>query len=95
VREGWGLVVTEANAMGTPAIGYNVPGLRDSIRDGKTGLLCDPNPEAMAEKAIELLRDNDLWERLSKDALSWAGEFNWDRSAEEFLKMLDGNVQKR
>ena len=29
VREGWGLVVTESNAMGTPAVAYNVPGLRD------------------------------------------------------------------
>lgn len=95
VREGWGLVVTEANAMGTPAIGYNVPGLRDSIRDGKTGLLCEPDPEAMAGKAIELLSNNALRERISRDALTWAGEFNWDRSAEEFLKTLDGNVLKR
>src|SRR3712207_382769 len=38
VREGWGQVVTEANAMGTPAIGYHVLGLRDSIRHGETGI---------------------------------------------------------
>lgn len=88
VREGWGLVVTEANAMGTPAIGYNVHGLRDSIRDGETGLLCEPNPEAMAGKAFELLGDNTLREKLSRNALAWAGEFNWDRSAEEFLKAV-------
>ncbi len=31
VREGWGLVVTEAAASGTVSIGYDVPGLRDSI----------------------------------------------------------------
>ena len=31
VREGWGLVVTEAAASGTVAIGYDVAGLRDSI----------------------------------------------------------------
>ena len=39
VREGWGLVVTEANAMGTPAIAYDNPGLRDSIVDEKNGHL--------------------------------------------------------
>lgn len=88
VREGWGLVVTEANAMGTLAIGYNVHGLRDSIKDGKTGLLCEPNPEAMAEKAFELLSDNALLEKLSRNALTWAGEFNWDKSVEEFLKAV-------
>ena len=32
VREGWGLVVVEANAVGTPAVGYDVQGIRDSIR---------------------------------------------------------------
>lgn len=89
VREGWGLVVTEANAMGTPAIGYNVHGLRDSIRDGDTGLLCQPNPEAMAGKAIELLNDNDLQKRLSKDALEDSRKFNWDISAMETIMILE------
>lgn len=37
--EGWGLVVTEAAARYTPAIGFDVPGLRDSIEDGVTGVL--------------------------------------------------------
>src|SRR5207253_2516798 len=44
VREGWGLVVTEANSFGTPAIGYDVPGLRDSIRNLETGVLVKPTP---------------------------------------------------
>lgn len=89
VREGWGLVVTEANAMGTPAIGYDVHGLRDSIRDGETGLLCEPDPEAMAGKAIELLNDNDLQKRLSKDALEDSRKFNWDITAMETLRVLE------
>ncbi|GAA2595779.1 glycosyltransferase family 4 protein [Streptomyces axinellae] len=37
--EGWGLVVTEAAARGTPAIGFDIPGLRDSVEDGVTGVL--------------------------------------------------------
>ena len=31
VREGWGLNVSEASAVGTPTIGYDAPGLRDSV----------------------------------------------------------------
>lgn len=89
VREGWGLVVTEANAMGTPAIGYDVHGLRDSIRDGETGLLCDGNPEAMADMAVGLLEDEARRERLSGNGLEWAGEFDWDRSAVETLRILE------
>lgn len=92
VREGWGLIITEANAMGTPAIGYNINGLRDSIKDGETGLLCEPNPAAMAEKAVELLLDDRMRKRLSRNALKWAGEFDWERSTDEFLKTVEESI---
>jgi glycosyltransferase involved in cell wall biosynthesis len=48
VREGWALTVDEAAAMGTPTIGYDRPGLRDSIPLA-AGLLVKPNPVALAE----------------------------------------------
>ena len=38
-REGWGLNVIEANAMGTPAIVYPVPGLVESTVHEETGLV--------------------------------------------------------
>jgi glycosyltransferase involved in cell wall biosynthesis len=38
-REGFGTIVIDAAAMGVPAIGSNISGLRDAIEDGKTGLL--------------------------------------------------------
>ena len=38
-REGFGSIVIDAAAMGVPAIGSNIPGLVDSIEDGKTGIL--------------------------------------------------------
>ncbi len=88
IREGWGRVVIEANALGTPAIGYNVPGLRDSIRNGYNGLLCEPNPRAMAESIELLYEDEELRYKLSENALDWARRFNWDESAERFEKIL-------
>ncbi|MCD6411314.1 MAG: glycosyltransferase family 4 protein [Thermoplasmata archaeon] len=88
VREGWGRVVIEANAMGTPAIGYDIPGLRDSICDGKTGLLCDPNPRAMAENIKMLYEDEGLRKRLSENALKWSKNFSWDESAKRFYEIL-------
>lgn len=54
LREGWGLVVDEAAAMGTPTIGYDVPGLRDSI-PAANGVLVPPNPVALAEQLIARL----------------------------------------
>lgn len=92
LREGWGLVVTEANAMSTPAIGYNIHGLRDSIKNGETGLLCEPTPESMSEKALELLENNYLRKRLSENALNWSRQFDWNESANKFLEVLNANL---
>ncbi len=52
VREGWGLVVTEAASVGTPSIGYDVPGLRDSI-PASGGLLVAPTPRSLASRIVE------------------------------------------
>lgn len=90
-KEGWGITVIEANACGTPCIAYDVPGLRDSIRDGRTGLLIkeDGDVEALAESIVEVLRNDSLRKNLSKKALKWASSFSWDKSAEEFMNVLE------
>ncbi len=54
VREGWGLTVTEAASAGTPAIAYDVPGLRDSVA-ASGGYLVRPSPSALARRVTELL----------------------------------------
>jgi glycosyltransferase involved in cell wall biosynthesis len=89
VREGWGISIIEANAMGTPAVGYAVRGLRDSIRDNITGYLVPPGDYfALAKKAIEVLSNSDVRLRLSNDALLWSREFSWDDAAKDFLGFL-------
>lgn len=47
VREGWGLVVSEAAAVGTATIAYGVPGLVDSV-PAAGGMLVEPRPDALA-----------------------------------------------
>jgi glycosyltransferase involved in cell wall biosynthesis len=54
VREGWGLSVSEAALCGTPAVGYGVPGLVDSIR-ASGGELTEPHPSALADALIRFL----------------------------------------
>lgn len=55
VREGWGLTVSEAAAMGTPSIGYRAPGLVDSI-PASGGHLVDENPTALAAALIDFFQ---------------------------------------
>jgi glycosyltransferase involved in cell wall biosynthesis len=89
VREGWGLIVTEANAMGTPAIGYDVPGLRDSIRHRETGItVVEKTPAAMAQQTVSLLRDSDRLFKYSRNALEFSRQFSWDNTVSLFEKFL-------
>jgi glycosyltransferase involved in cell wall biosynthesis len=55
VREGWGLNVSEAAAVGTPTIGYDSPGLRDSI-PMSGGLVVTVSPDALAQAIIDFFQ---------------------------------------
>jgi glycosyltransferase involved in cell wall biosynthesis len=88
VREGWGLVVTEANACGTPAIVYDVPGLRDAVRHQSTGLVVKPIPAEMAAAMIQLWDDRAMYERLATEASRWSATFSFDVSATTVYRAL-------
>ena len=81
VREGWGLVVSEANACGTPAIVYNVPGLRDSVRNEETGLIVEPRAVHLCAGMIRLTGDPALYGRLADEAKRWSSTFTFDEAA--------------
>ncbi|MCL4355468.1 MAG: glycosyltransferase family 4 protein [Nitrososphaerota archaeon] len=79
---GWALTPLEANAAGLPVITTRagpVLGSTDVVQDGRNGLLLDKlTPEAMATKIAVLVDDEGLRERLSKQALEFAREYDWD-----------------
>ncbi len=89
VREGWGLNVIEANALGVPAVAYDAPGLRDSVRNQETGLLVENgNIKDLAEKTISVLSDEMLRKTLSVNALNYSKQFSWEITAREFMKLI-------
>ena len=90
IREGWGINVIEANACGTLAVAYDIPGLRDSIINEKTGLLVKENGdvEKLAEAIIRVLESEVLRKVLSVNALEYSKNFSWDKAAQEFEKIL-------
>jgi glycosyltransferase involved in cell wall biosynthesis len=86
VKEGWGITVIEANAVGTPVVATDAPGLRDAVRDGETGLLVADGPAdafalRLAERVAVLLDDPALCARLSLGALAWSKRFGWEATA--------------
>jgi len=67
VKEGWGLIVSEAASQGTPAIVYDVDGLRDSVQHDRTGLIVSENtPGGLAAGIHVLLSDHVKYEILQR-----------------------------
>lgn len=89
VREGWGLVNIEANAVGTPVIGYNVLGTKDSIVDGRTGLLVESGDYKQLARAILDLTNRSEYLTFRRNALEWSKRFTWDQAKDRSLKFIN------
>jgi glycosyltransferase involved in cell wall biosynthesis len=90
-KEGWGLTVMEANACGAPAVASDVPGLRDSVRNERTGLLVPYGDlDAWTAAMLRLLREEATWRRLRAGALEWAAGFTWDAVADQTQALVEG-----
>jgi glycosyltransferase involved in cell wall biosynthesis len=93
-KEGWGISNVEAAACGTPAVASDSPGLRESVRDGRTGLLVPHGDRvALAQAFSRLARDPALVARLGTEARAFAETLSWDRAADQTDAHLHATVQ--
>ncbi|MEZ5359106.1 MAG: glycosyltransferase family 4 protein [Candidatus Zixiibacteriota bacterium] len=88
LKEGWGLTNIEANSCGTAVVAARTPGLRDSVKDGYSGLLYEyGDVESLAASTKNLLTDTEKRAKLEQGGLEWASRFNWDNAAAKFLEL--------
>ena len=83
----------EAGARGLPVIASNVNGLRDSVRDGITGLLVPHGDHrAFADALVNLLGDPERRADMSAAGIEWAAAHSWERSTNELRMVLASTV---
>lgn len=90
VKEGWGLIVTEANSQGTPAIVYNVDGLRDSVINDQTGLVCKKNnPENLSSNIVNLLSNTFRYRKLRENCWEHCKNTNFHKVDRNFFEFIN------
>ncbi len=88
-REGFGMVVVEANACGLPVVVINSPlnAAVDLIDNGKNGFIAEANARDLREKIIKALKQS---QKMRTDCIQSARQYDWD----EILKNLDKFYQE-
>jgi glycosyltransferase involved in cell wall biosynthesis len=93
LMEGWGIVVAEAAARGTPTIGFDVPGLRDSVIDGETGVLADTGARFTSAWAT-LALDDARRARMGAAARGFAARMRWGSAVERFAAVVEEAITR-
>ncbi len=87
--EGHPLAPVECLASGTPVVASDLPGLRQTIREGVNGLLVPPgDPGALAEAVCGALADAAALDRMSRAARPSIEPFLWERRIAEFEALV-------
>lgn len=93
-HEGWGIGIIEAALCGTPALGYDAPGVRDAVQDGATGVLVSDD-DAFADRWVALAGDPEWRQRLGAAAAERAATFTWARTVDQFLEAAEAAIRDR
>jgi glycosyltransferase involved in cell wall biosynthesis len=84
--EGWGLVVMEAAARETPTLGFDVPGVRDSVVDGRSGVLARSD-DGLVGAWTQLAADGPGRHAMGRWARARARQFSWSSTVDRFLEV--------
>jgi glycosyltransferase involved in cell wall biosynthesis len=88
--EGFGLVLIEAMAAGVPVVATDVPGIRDVVRDGVTGILVPvARPDELARAIRAITNSPELRDSLVRAALDDVRHrFTWDVVLPQYRRLL-------
>ena len=87
--EGFGIAYVEAAQYGIPSLGGKDGGASDAIDHDKTGLICDGNNLDEIYSSLNSMIENKRYIELGKNAKEYVLKFQWDKTIEEYKKILN------
>jgi glycosyltransferase involved in cell wall biosynthesis len=89
--EGFSLAALEALSCGKPLITTDVPGAREMMVDGVTGVIVPrENPEALARAMEKLINDRQARTRMGKSARQYiVSRFTWENVAKQYRDLYE------
>ena len=96
-KEGFGNVIVEAMACGTPVVSTNSPfsGPGEIIENKKNGILIPArDPKALSEAILELLSNSSLRKKIAAQGIRRAQNFSVDKSVREYQNLFEQLLNK-
>jgi glycosyltransferase involved in cell wall biosynthesis len=92
-QEGFGIVFLEAMACGKPVVASRAAAVPETVVDGETGLLTDPDdPKALAQALFAFLSDPDCRRAAGEAGRRRVEQYRADRVAESFLLRVQAGL---
>jgi glycosyltransferase involved in cell wall biosynthesis len=93
--EPFGFVPLEAMSCGIPVIGVKEGGIRESVVDGKTGLLVERNPKSFAEAVEYLLKNVNERKRMGELAREYIlRNWTWEKAVEDLMRHFKAVIRE-
>jgi glycosyltransferase involved in cell wall biosynthesis len=91
--EGFGMVLAEAQALGTPVVSSMHAAISEAVSQGKTGLLCpERDPYGLADALLAFIGNDWYWKRTSARAAAWVRDrFDVVRQTAKLEAFFDGH----
>ncbi len=90
--EGFGISYIEAGMQGIPSISSGLGGTKESVIDGKTGVICNPNNVSSIKDSIrKVLINKKMYKKLSINSKNFSKKFLWENTIKNYLKLITKN----